>query len=399
MTMVLTIASMCKMTYAQSNCNLINSVTLNAPSITQTQQGFVLACVNNNNPPNNAGTSVNISLPMNQWSYVALTKAASNECRLFLNGEVIYAGNYASIPYSWYKLVLGAQLSGGVYSNYFDGLIDEVRVSNSVRSVAEVSSYFESNMPFELDANTIGLWHFDETSGGTVSGAIGGNGSTNAEWTTGIFGNCLSYNGNTSHTDFNFTTPTSNSTIEFWIRPNNVELSWPLMTYGFNSAGVLLDSFTSDIVYTWSTGATGNSLTLDPTNLSYIWVTDGNCTDTVWFNSETVEVFDTTFITVTDTLIINLNPTGFNPVTYANTILMYPNPTSDELTINYGDFASLAGYALKIFNSIGQEIHSANINQQQEVLQLGTWGGAGTYQVVIYNAQGVPVDTRAIVLQ
>ena len=105
------------------------------------------------------------------------------------------------------------------------------------------------------------------------------------------------------------------------------------------------------------------------------------------------------YITVTDTLIISLGPMGFNPVTYQNTILMYPNPTNDQLTIDYGDFASLAGYTLKIFNSIGGETHSANINQQQEVLQLGTWGGAGTYQVVIYNAQGVPVDTRTIVLQ
>jgi hypothetical protein len=105
------------------------------------------------------------------------------------------------------------------------------------------------------------------------------------------------------------------------------------------------------------------------------------------------------YITVTDTLIINLGPTGFNPVSYSNTILMYPNPSNDQLTIDYGDYATLAGYTLKIFNSIGQEIHSANINQQQEVLPLGTWGGAGNYQVVIYNAQGVPVDTRTIVLQ
>ena len=105
------------------------------------------------------------------------------------------------------------------------------------------------------------------------------------------------------------------------------------------------------------------------------------------------------YITVTDTLIINLGPTGFNPITYSNTILMYPNPSNDQLTIDYGDYATLAGYTLKIFNSIGQEIHSANINQQQEVLPLGTWGGAGNYQVVIYNAQGVPVDTRTIVLQ
>jgi hypothetical protein len=105
------------------------------------------------------------------------------------------------------------------------------------------------------------------------------------------------------------------------------------------------------------------------------------------------------YITVTDTLIINLGPMGFNPVTYQNTILMYPNPTNDQLTIDYGDFTSLAGYTLKIFNSMGQETHSANINQQQEVLQLGSWGGAGTYQVVIYNTHGVPVDTRTIVLQ
>ena len=105
------------------------------------------------------------------------------------------------------------------------------------------------------------------------------------------------------------------------------------------------------------------------------------------------------YITVTDTLIINLGPNGFNPVTYSNTILMYPNPSNEQLTIDYGDYATLAGYTLKIFNSIGQEIHSANINQQQEVLPLGKWGGAGNYQVVIYNAQGVPVDTRTIVLQ
>jgi len=110
-------------------------------------------------------------------------------------------------------------------------------------------------------------------------------------------------------------------------------------------------------------------------------------------------VIDTTYIIVTDTLIINLGPTGFNPVTYSNTILMYPNPSNDQLTIDYGDYATLAGYTLKIFNNISQEIHSANINQQQEVLPLGTWGGAGNYQVVIYNAQGVPVDTRTIVLQ
>lgn len=92
-------------------------------------------------------------------------------------------------------------------------------------------------------------------------------------------------------------------------------------------------------------------------------------------------------------------PSGIDATDNRRKLFLFPNPTNNQLTINYGDFASLAGYTLKIFNAIGQEIHSANINQEQEVLQLDTWGGPGTYQVVIYNAQGVPVDTRTIVLQ
>ena len=64
-------------TMAQSNCNLINSATFNVPNGTQTVQGFSIACVNNNNPPNNAATNVNVSLPIGQWSYVALTKSST----------------------------------------------------------------------------------------------------------------------------------------------------------------------------------------------------------------------------------------------------------------------------------------------------------------------------------
>jgi hypothetical protein len=136
-------------TMGQSNCNLINSSTFSVPNGNQTLQGFQLACVNNNNPPNNAGTNVNVSLPINQWSYVALTKSSTNACNLYLNGQNIFSGNYANISYSWSKLILGAQLFGGNYSNYFNGYIDEVRVSNSVRTASYVSNYYTSNLSFQ----------------------------------------------------------------------------------------------------------------------------------------------------------------------------------------------------------------------------------------------------------
>ncbi len=104
-------------------------------------------------------------------------------------------------------------------------------------------------------------------------------------------------------------------------------------------------------------------------------------------------------VTVTDTLIINFNMTGFNPVTYEHSIEIYPNPTSDHITINYGDFVGLNGYTLSIFNPMGQLVHNSNITQQQEYLDLNTWGGMGVYQVVVYSPQGVPIETRQIVLQ
>ena len=146
------------------NCKLINSATFNVPSQT-TNLGVGLPCVNKNNPPNNAGTIVNVPLPLNQWSYIALTKSSTNLCNLYLNGTLIFTGNYANISYSWSKLIVGSQLYGGVYSNFFNGSIDELKVSNSVRTASEILNHFNSNLPFASDANTIGLWHFDQNSG------------------------------------------------------------------------------------------------------------------------------------------------------------------------------------------------------------------------------------------
>ncbi len=105
------------------------------------------------------------------------------------------------------------------------------------------------------------------------------------------------------------------------------------------------------------------------------------------------------YITVTDTLLINANITGFNPITYHNTIKIYPNPTNDHITIDYGNFASLNGYQLKIMNSLGQQMFQTAINQQSNYVSLASWGGNGLYFVHIIDPQGNILDIRKIVLQ
>ena len=104
-------------------------------------------------------------------------------------------------------------------------------------------------------------------------------------------------------------------------------------------------------------------------------------------------------ITVTDTLLINMGITGFNPLTYNNTIKIFPNPTNDHITIDYGNFASLSGYQLKIINSLSQNVFQTNITQQSDYLSLNTWGGNGLYFVQIIDPQGNIIDIRKIVLQ
>lgn len=104
-------------------------------------------------------------------------------------------------------------------------------------------------------------------------------------------------------------------------------------------------------------------------------------------------------ITVTDTLIINANLTGYNPVTYANTIKIYPNPTNDHITIDYGSYSTLTGYTLKITNSLGQIVFTSPINQPQSYIDLNGWNGNGIYFVHLIDAQSNTVDIRKIVLQ
>jgi hypothetical protein len=104
-------------------------------------------------------------------------------------------------------------------------------------------------------------------------------------------------------------------------------------------------------------------------------------------------------ITVTDTLLINMGITGFNPITFNNTIKIFPNPTNDHITIDYGNFASLNGYQVKITNSLGQQMFQTAINQQSNYVSLASWGGNGLYFVYIIDPQGNILDIRKIVLQ
>ena len=113
---------------------------------------------------------------------------------------------------------------------------------------------------------------------------------------------------------------------------------------------------------------------------------------------DTIPVY--TDITVTDTLIIKANFLGYNPVAYANTIKVYPNPTKDKIAIDCGNnFSTLNGYSIEITNSLSQIVYTSKVTQQLATINLSTWTGRGIYFVHLIDGNGSTVDIKKIVLQ
>ena len=121
--------------------------------------------------------------------------------------------------------------------------------------------------------------------------------------------------------------------------------------------------------------------------------------DTV-YTYETIYDTVTTYVTVTDTLLIDITITGFEgQPSWLNTVTVFPNPASDHITIDYGNFALMAGYNTIITDAAGATVYSSEVNSQQVEIDINAWGAMGVYYMSVYDANGALVAVRHIVLE
>jgi hypothetical protein len=121
---------------------------------------------------------------IDQWYHIAGTYDGSN-LRLYVNGSrVASLTTSGNIDQTSKPLRIG---SADAANDYFQGIIDEVRVSNVIRYPG---NFVPPQAPFIPDASTRGLWHFDEGSGTATADASGnGNAGTlvnTPTWTTTV---------------------------------------------------------------------------------------------------------------------------------------------------------------------------------------------------------------------
>lgn len=113
------------------------------------------------------------TIARNTWQHIALVYGPESapSCEAYVDGQpVAWCGPQQCTPYAGWETVLGAWGNQG-YVNFFRGRIDEARISN----VPRYSANFTPTRFFTPDANTVGLWHFDE-GGGNVALDASGNG-------------------------------------------------------------------------------------------------------------------------------------------------------------------------------------------------------------------------------
>jgi hypothetical protein len=137
----------------------------------------------------NSGVTGNIIVDDGEWHHIAVTRNSSTGgVALFVDGvlDAIQnngpsTGNISyrdarptSYPNSDPFLVFAAEKHDYPGSLYYKGWLDEVRISNTIRYT---SNFVAPSSAFTTDANTVGLYHFNEGAGtyiGDASNASGG---------------------------------------------------------------------------------------------------------------------------------------------------------------------------------------------------------------------------------
>ena len=172
----------------------------------------------------NGNKSVSFTSPDNVWAHIVATYDG-DYMRVYVNNALAGSTQIGSHTIDSYgrDLWIGSNNRGSIQaSDWFNGLIDEVRVYNRALSKDEIAQLYQFN------PNPVAYWSFDEGVGTTAYDKSGNNynaGLINgASWTTGKYGKGIKLTqANSQYVDAgNILSPGSNDfSISLWFNQNS----------------------------------------------------------------------------------------------------------------------------------------------------------------------------------
>jgi len=300
------------------------------------------------------------SIKANQWYNLIVTYDGTNDnaIKIFLDGKLIntYLVAPTGLKYNTASVqpVIGVLTDQLNVNHFFYGNIDDVAIWNRALDTNEIKALYMGCEKFAISQEP-------------------------SNQTSKINDNVF------------FSTLANDTTISYQWQSNASNLGW-----------------TNIPANNWYSGDQSKKLTvkniklINHKQLFRVIAFKNSCNDTS--NSATLTVLDTCInilndtISVQDTLIINAKLTGTTPLK-TNLIKVYPNPAKEYLVIDFGNYASMAGYEINIVDVTGKSVYSSAISKALETIDLNTWTGKGIYFIKIFDKQGNRIENRKIVIQ
>ena len=212
------------------------------------------------------------NLSSSTWYHVVgVYDSSSQTAKIFINGVEATSTTTGTIPSSIgddiSRFHIGAEDSSSTASNFYDGIIDEVRIYNRTLSPAEVKNLYN------WAPGPIGWWKMDEGSGQTLADSSGNNNNgtlgldssqetSDPSWTIGKLGSGLDFDGS------NDLAMIGNNLEIFQLGEQSLSVSAWIWR---NTSGTI-DSISSNKV---SSSSPGYQLTIWDTNQFSINISDG----------------------------------------------------------------------------------------------------------------------------
>jgi hypothetical protein len=323
---------------------------------------------------------LNTGLYSGSWYNVIVTFNGT-QLKLYINGNLVDTINQSgALQTGNDPLRFGRRGGGGIYDQWFNGIIDDIGIWNRALTQQEITRLYDGGCGKNLAISP--------TNNSKMIG-------TNATFTATVSDTNPSY---IWQSDFGQGFQTLNNMVKYSGTTTNT----------MSISNVQLSNHMEPIR---AISVSGNCR--DTSNIAYVKITDTCITkinDTIKITKyDTIKVtkYDTITTKITkydtikvmDTLVINATLSGVSAPNNTNRLLIYPNPAKDHITIDYGVFSRMNGYTLKIVNTLGQTVFSSLINQQSSYINLSTWTGKGMYNVQIFDTQNNMIENRKIVLQ
>ena len=198
------------------------------------------------------------------WHNVVVTRNASNQATLYVDGSVQVATKTISTPLTshTYNLTIGKYTQNSLYYN---GSIDQVRIYNSALDATAVENLYNEKQAYITknasdpfgDGNEVAFYKLENNANDSTGSNTGvANGVTFTSG-SGLFGTyAAEFNGSSSYIQTSLSQNSDNIAISFWMKADVTGGTSPILMIN-NRNGVI-------VPYAYGTGS--NSLTANTTN-------------------------------------------------------------------------------------------------------------------------------------